>query len=52
MVIKVYANDGTEFKGDDYTTLVTKLKAYEANQKPRKQRKKLNVRLEKRSRRS
>lgn len=38
MVIKVYANDGAEFKGDDYTTLVTKMRAYEDDQKVKKEK--------------
>ena len=38
MVIKVYANDGKEFKGSDYTSLVTELKAYESDQKLKREK--------------
>jgi hypothetical protein len=38
MIIKIYANDGKEFKGNDYTSLVNELNAYEADQKLKKQK--------------
>ena len=32
MLIKIYANDGKEFKGEDYSDLVNELKTYESEQ--------------------
>lgn len=38
MLIKVYASDGKEFKGEDYNTLVKQVEDYEAEQKAKREK--------------
>lgn len=38
MLIKIYANDGKEFKGGNYNILVNQLNAYESDQKLKKEK--------------
>ena len=38
MLIKIYANDGKEFKGESYNVLVSELNAYETEQRKKKEK--------------
>ena len=38
MLIKIYADDGKEFKGESYNVLVSELNAYETEQRKKKEK--------------